>query len=88
MQFALGWKQIHGSDMAKTYQQCAALAMLVLGEVECGLYGHFIYKLVMGRGPNFLAEYCNNHHSCLTYINKEFLKWMEEHITKATYEVF
>jgi hypothetical protein len=60
LQYALGWKRIRGSDVTKTYQQCAALALLALGEIERGLYGAFIADIVSKQGL-FISKHIWKH---------------------------
>jgi hypothetical protein len=88
LQYALGWKRIRGTDVTKTYQQCAALALLVLGELERGLYGRFIHDLFLTKGSELFDIYREDSNACSTYVGKAFLEWMDERIATTTDEVF
>jgi hypothetical protein len=64
IQVALGWKKIHGTNVTKTYEQPAQLAIIVLTEVERQLYATFVAHLdkatdfdEYGNSPAYLADY-------------------------------
>jgi hypothetical protein len=88
IQFALGWNRIRGSDVTKTYQQSASLAILVLGEVERGMYYAFVKDLMNELGPTFAEEYVERPKAFSTFIGKRFIKWVECKTEESTDEVF
>ena len=87
IQHALGWKRIRGNDVAKTYQQCASLAIIVLGEVERGVYGIFVQDMVTDHGVGFAMEYIDRPKPFSTFVAKAFLKWLDIKINTTTDEV-
>jgi hypothetical protein len=88
IQFALGWKRIRGSDVTKTYQQCASLALLVLGEVERGLYRTFISNLVSERGIPFFESFEERPKALASFLGRQFLEWVQKKASSTTDEVF
>ena len=77
IQYALGWKRLHGTDVTKTYQQCASLALMVLGEVERGLYGMFIADLVEEKGKEYFESYVDCLKELGTHLGTLFIDWLE-----------
>jgi hypothetical protein len=87
MQFAMGWKQIKGSDVTKTYQQSASLALLLLGEVERGLYFAFLHDMFVSEGEDFFEEFSESSEDCGEYLARQFPLWLQQKLTTSTDEV-
>jgi hypothetical protein len=84
----MGWKRIRGSDVTKTYQQSASLALLVLGEVERGLYGAFLVDMVSTLDPHFIIDYKDKPKELATIVAARFLKWMSDKVKTTSDDVF
>jgi hypothetical protein len=87
-QFTIGWKRIKGLDVTKNYQQSAALATMMLGEVERGLYQAFIYNIYVGKGLSFFKELDSQPKALVEYLAVQFPKWMQQKLDTSMDEVF
>jgi hypothetical protein len=87
MQFAMGWKRIKGSDVTKTYQQSASLALLLLGEAERGLYFAFLHDMFVSEGEDFFEEFSESSEDCGEYLARQFPLWLQQKLTTSTDEV-
>jgi hypothetical protein len=87
IQYALGWKRIRGSDVSKTYQQSASLALMVLNEVERGLYGRFISDLVVGDNLHIFVDNQNEPKLLAEYLGRQFILWLQKCVEDSTDEV-
>jgi hypothetical protein len=64
------------------------LALLVLGEVERGLYGAFIVDIVQEKGADFFSTFSDTPKSLGSWLAKEFLKWTTVKARTTSDEVF
>jgi hypothetical protein len=88
MQYAMGWKRIRGTDVTKTYQQSASLALIVLGEVERGLYGVFVADLVQEHGVAYFESRISDPTSLGVLLGNHFTKWLGTKARTTSDEVF
>jgi hypothetical protein len=88
VQYAMGWKRIRGSDVSKTYQQSALLALIVLNEVERGLYGRFIWSLIDRGNLQIFIAFRDSPKELGQYLAVEFIGWLQKRLEESTDEVF
>jgi hypothetical protein len=84
----MGWKQIHGSDVSKTYQQLALLALIVLNEVECGLYGRFIWHLLENGHLQVFITFQDSRKELGQYLAVQFIVWLQKYLEESNDKVF
>ena len=85
IQVALGWKKIRGTDVTKTYEQLAQLAIIVLTEVERQLYATFITNL---DETTEFDEDKNSPASLADYLASSFPLFLQTKLDTSTDEVF
>ena len=85
-QTVLGWKKINARKVECTYQQCAFLLSIVLGECERQLYDMFAFTFSELQKAQFRSF--ANTEDAAQYFGTEFVKWIDNKIETTSDGVF
>jgi hypothetical protein len=75
---------MRGSDVTKTHQQCAALALLALGELERDLCFMFVADVLAEKGKACFESFLETPETLAGVLATEFLAWIEKKLRTLT----